>query len=334
MEKKGLTASALKVIAMICMFIDHAAASVYQGWIVKQNINLYAGLSFMDSFTTRQGGLYVLYLICRAIGRVSFPLYCFFIVEGLKYTRSRLKYLIRLMIFAFVSEVPFDLAIFGKIFYPLYQNVYFTLAIGLGVIWAIDYFTGKDRLPLVIDILFRAGACILTPVAVSAFLFYGVRSFLDGFLGEPNNVNSIALFVGLAGAAFVAVVILLVVFTITKKELARKMSVIMTFGALGCLTASQEFIGGPSTDYGMIGIVTILIMYLLRKKKIASMAGGAGVLALFSYSEIPGLVAIPLAAAYNGKRGNGNKYIFYVFYPAHLLLLGLVCILMGLNPLG
>ena len=59
------------------------------------------------------------------------------LVEGFYYTRSRAKYLSKIMIFAVISEYPFDMAIYGRP-YNGHQDVLFTFAIGLITIWSIE----------------------------------------------------------------------------------------------------------------------------------------------------------------------------------------------------
>ena len=75
--------------------------------------------------------------LLRWIGRLAMPVLCFFIGEGLRHTRSPRRYLLRLTGFALLSELPFDLRFYGGIEWG-HQNVYFTLALGLLALWAIQ----------------------------------------------------------------------------------------------------------------------------------------------------------------------------------------------------
>ncbi len=135
----------LKLIALISMFIDHFSATVLtflemtayegkqeqlSGW-VKTIINYIN--NNMDDFQSIALGM-------RIVGRIAFPIYCFLLVQGFNYTRCKWKYALRLLIFAFISEWPFDLA-FNEYKYPefrMYNNVFFTLFVGLMFIWGIE----------------------------------------------------------------------------------------------------------------------------------------------------------------------------------------------------
>lgn len=120
---KKINANTMKMIAIITMFIDHLGATLVWEYMLTLQ-----GEARMEWYTV--------YLVMRKIGRLAFPIYCFFIVEGLEHTRSVKKYITRLLIFAVISEIPFDYAFQNGLTLG-YQNVFFTLVIGLICIWSV-----------------------------------------------------------------------------------------------------------------------------------------------------------------------------------------------------
>lgn len=122
MQTRGLSGSTLKLLAIITMFIDHVGAAVLARMIIMGN----------DTEL-----LYKVYLTMRTIGRIAFPIFCFLLIEGFEHTRDRKKYALRLLAFAAISEIPFDLAFNSKVLEFGYQNVFFTLFIGLVTIMAL-----------------------------------------------------------------------------------------------------------------------------------------------------------------------------------------------------
>ena len=67
------------------------------------------------------------------LGRISFPIFAFMIVEGYFRTGNLKKYVRRLLLFALLSEIPFNLAMGSRLFYPIHQNVLWTFLIALGL---------------------------------------------------------------------------------------------------------------------------------------------------------------------------------------------------------
>ena len=73
-----------------------------------------------------------------------------------------------------------------------------------------------------------------------------------------------------------------------------------------------------------MGVLTIAVIYELRRNKVLAITGSCVCLILMSFLEITSVIAIPLVKAYNGTRGLKLKYFFYAFYPVHLFLLYLI----------
>lgn len=110
----------LKIAAMASMLIDHIGA------VLIENTALY-----------NNDGWAMAGVVCRLIGRLAFPLFCFLLVEGFLHTSNKKIYMLRLLIFALLSEIPFDMALFGRV--TLYrQNVFFTLFISFSMLFAIQ----------------------------------------------------------------------------------------------------------------------------------------------------------------------------------------------------
>lgn len=174
-KEKGLSTSFIKTIALVCMFIDHFAASVVACLLrvpshpVMQQIG-----QWIPEGTDVTTFVMTVYQWMRNIGRISFPIYCFFIVEGFFHTRSRKKYARRLAACALISELPFDLALFGKVIYPLHQNVFFTLLIGLGAIWVIDVILAKNNQG-------KAQKALLATFTAVGFMLLAEIMFVDYF---------------------------------------------------------------------------------------------------------------------------------------------------------
>jgi len=128
-----MSALVLKMIAEITMFGDHFAATLW------------------DTVGTGWGRQ--LYWIIRSIARIAFPIFGFQLSEGVRHTSNKWKYLLRLCIFAVLSELFFDRALFGTWFDLYHQSVYVTLILGFFVMVIFqktDEKEGAKKIPLII----------------------------------------------------------------------------------------------------------------------------------------------------------------------------------------
>lgn len=258
-KKWGITGSTIKLIAIITMFIDHSAAIILERVLMQRGLGE-AMISYeaTEAFMAANGGLYMLDLGLRLIGRLGFPVFCFLLIEGFIHTRDKMKYAGRMLLFALISEIPFDLAFSGSFLYWGYQNVFFTLLAGLLVVTGFHFIENKKE----------------WNKFVRLFLYF------------------IILFAGTAAAEYMR------------------------------------------TDYAAMGVITIAVMYLFRNKRVLAAGLGCTVLTAMSITEITAFFSLIPIHLYNGKRGWNIKWLFYVFYPAHIVILYLAAYALGLGQIS
>ena len=133
-----LSGSALKVLAMVIMLIDHTAAFL----LVKSAAATRTLFVLGDTDIS-------IYRIMRDVGRAAFPIFCFLLVEGFVHTHNRFKYGRNLLIFACISEISWDLVHKGTFFDMSTQNVFFTLFLGYLAFCAVDYFKDNQLMQLI-----------------------------------------------------------------------------------------------------------------------------------------------------------------------------------------
>jgi len=234
LKKPELSGSTLKIIALVTMLIDHIGAVIVQRTMSMPGFDH----NFWNS----------LYWPLRNIGRLAFPIFCFLLVEGFVHTSNVKKYLIRMLIFAMISEIPFNLGIAGNLFDLKYQNVFWELALGIVALICLKKI-------------------------------------------EEGNYTYV-------------------------------IQVVLRLTAIGVFALGAEML---NLDYGMYGIISIVALYVFRQNKMSQLLVGA---ISFCWERVAPL-AFFIIAFYNGKRGRKIKYAFYVFYPAHLLILYIVARIMG-----
>ena len=217
-----LDGTMLKIIAMVSMVFDHVG-----------------DMFFPDSDWMRM------------VGRIAMPIFAFCITEGYIHTRNKKKYLMRMGIFALISEVPFDLAFDGKVGLS-HQNIMLSFFLAILALMLFDLIRGsKDE----IKGRYSAWRTMLGALAVIAM---AVLAFL------------------------------------------------------------------VKADYTMFAVASVFLFYAFKDTNhFVRPIPGVAFLALtrtVGYYCTTGLSIIPLLL-YNGKKGKGLKWLFYAFYPGHLLLL-------------
>lgn len=215
----------LKYLAFVSMLIDHVNNALITPMLDGEGFLLYLSNIF------------------SVLGRIAFPIFIFFIVEGFFKTSNRKKYLITLLMFGVISEVPFDMFTSRTYFDPYWNNMMFTLALCLITIWIIDSL-------------------------------------------KENIHNKIFWYVGS--------IIIVVIFGF----LAMKLSL----------------------DYDYHAIIVAYLFYIFYDKPLL----GAGLGYLSIIKELYSFLGFAITITYNGERGRQYKWLNYFFYPAHILILGIL----------
>ncbi len=225
---KIFSGAALKYIAMITMLLDHFNKALIYPYL-------------------NGGVLLIISDIFDILGRIAFPIFCYFVVEGFFKTKNRRKYMLYMLIFGIISEIPFDLFSTGTLFNINCNNIMFTFLLLLIMLCIIDKL--KNKLPKFFYIVFSI-------VIVAVF-------------------SLVAMLLGL--------------------------------------------------DYEHHAILSGYFFYLFYKNTLLSIP----FCFISMYKQPLSLIGYFLILTYNGERGNQNKIFNYLFYPTHLLILGILRLILN-----
>ena len=261
---------ALKLLAIVLMLIDHI------------------GVIFVS-----RTDHWNLYLLCRGLGRLSFPIFAFLLVEGFSRTSNVKRYMERLGLFALISEIPFDIA--------FYQVRYGT-SIWTDLSDGISGRFGTNPFEMVFHRLFEHQNIFFT-LFLGLLLMYYMKKVERKYKNQAVlcNVWEALLVIGFSALAYL----------------------------IKC-------------DYEIAGILVIVAFYVFRGSKLLQSAAlfiiTISLLCNVRYflatgdvlniiSLLATLAMLPISL-YNDEKGKDVKYLFYIFYPGHLILLYLLTLVL------
>ena len=124
-------------------------------------------------------------MLFRAIGRIAFPIFVYLICNGYRHTSNKVKYALRLAVFAVFSQVPFSLFCYGVLWQD-HGNVMFTLLMALLCIWTTEELSALQKIrfiaflpALVVCTLYHCGF-MSSDYGVTGILMALVFFYLDG----------------------------------------------------------------------------------------------------------------------------------------------------------
>jgi hypothetical protein len=256
---RGVSEFFLKVLALAAMTVNHLG-------------NMYIGVlpQSLDS-------------VLVAVGGLAFPIFGFLVVEGYRHTSNVVRYGIRLLAFAIVSQIPYQLFLGSDL------NVMFALFLGLCALVLDDEMTNRSTFGFAVFVLLLAGY----------FVNWG-----------PQAVLYMLMIKKLWG--------------VTMRPGADK------DGPLLARSGAADGEAGPVVNADVrpsavaIAAPLAMISAINVGLAIASAAEGAASLILTLPYAIVNFAAFVPLRTYNGSRGRPLKWFFYVYYPAHIAVLGLL----------
>lgn len=255
----------LKIIAVVTMLIDHVGAI------------LISPVDYPLAF-----------VIARCIGRISLPLFLFLIVEGFYHTSNVQNYMKRLAIFAFISEIPYDLAFynyhFGTEFIDDFRSVF-------------EGGYHDERLGTLLKNLFSYQNVFIT-LLLGLFLLYIMNTVEKKY---KNNMAANNLINGLLTIAFC------IICSLVRAD----------YGLAGILMLVAFYLFRSSKI--LIGLSLFIVN--------GTIVGSVTTENLLAAIPVFATLAIIPIIFYNEYKGKDIKYFFYIFYPLHLVLLFLIRIL-------
>ena len=159
------------------------------------------------------------------IGRIAFPIFAFMLAEGFFHTKNHKKYLLRMLIFAVISEIPFNLLVGGGVFYLTHQNVLWTFSIALCAMLLLKQLKNRS---LVVR-------CICYPLIVLIAFLVGFVTFVDYF-----------------GYGVITVLLFYFTYTTRKDSLIKRL-IMMLIQLAVIIIINCEMLGGVSFPFELFG---------------------------------------------------------------------------------
>ncbi|MCL2095769.1 MAG: conjugal transfer protein TraX [Oscillospiraceae bacterium] len=266
-RKKGLTSSQLKIIALVIMTLDHLAK--YQLLTKSPYINE----------------------LMRITGRIAAPLFLFLLVEGLRHTRNRRNYIMRLYTASVIMEFLRVLAVILNMGIPM-GNIFQTFFYAALYITCIDKIIKSEKFDL--NIIKYIVFIFIPLILTAARDFFGLNLYenmlLNILLPPPFEVEFSFFFV-LLGIAW---------YFVDNKNIN---CIILAVLSVICGVVDMRVFNNPSNNFTFWH--------------------------LFTPNQWLMILAVVFIALYNGEKGAGGfKYFFYIYYPVHQVLFLIAAIIL------
>ena len=157
-----MSSFALHIIAMIFMLCDHMWATILD------------------------------YEWLTCIGRIAFPIFAFLISEGYIHTSNINKYIKRMVIFAIITEIPFNLMVSASPIYPFHQNVLWTFVISLLTLKYLSFDNTKNIFKSILIIIL---AIIIATITMCDYFGAGVMMVVGFYIFRKSKLLQLLMMI-------------------------------------------------------------------------------------------------------------------------------------------
>ena len=319
--KTGITGTGIKIIALVTMLIDHFAGIILDNYLeykVPGYSDSNVAIDFSAFLVDGYAGIFALSTLLHLIGRFAFPLFIFLLIEGFVHTRSVKKYALNMLIFAAISQLPYNVVHEGRLFYFNTLNIFTTLLMGLLCMWCISELAEKKKWSDKLTFLYYISSILL-----GAYILWLLTKTTN--IEAFKNMSLISMLIMCGVGAVIGLIVMLIVGrnfdSDTKNRFTFTVLPIIVIGVISYYIR---------VEYSVYGVMTIVVMYLLRDRSTTGFGLSVLMLNIYNLLELTAFFMIPVVSRYNGVRGMKiNKYFFYLFYPVHLSILYIITLMLG-----
>lgn len=150
----------LKIAGAILMTLYFFSAAVIQNGVLHVNSYTPEQLNQLlaaDAEAMLWAGIASL---AEVLGMIAISIYAYLLVQGAQNTSSMGRYVLSVLVFALLSEVPYDLAVYGKVWSWESQNTLWTVLIALIVLWMMKYVEGRGAMTYALSAVAALGGCL------------------------------------------------------------------------------------------------------------------------------------------------------------------------------
>lgn len=129
--------------------------------------------------------------VAEIIGMIAISIFAYLTAKGAEHTSSMGRYILSVLAFALISEVPYDLAVYGQVWNWESQNTLWAVFIALAALWMIRRVEGRGAASYALSAVAVLGGCLWTVLLNCKFGWGFVLITAVLFLFRKNRTMSL-----------------------------------------------------------------------------------------------------------------------------------------------